>query len=423
MCAHASTAALAQDTVPTLEQVVPARATLGLADAVAKLAAMRAPRGQTAFSEAGRQVCATLSRGLLGHPAARSHPQLMALGYWLRPAAINRLEEHFRAGERPGQLRVPRGLVFHLPPANVDTLFVYAWLLSLLVGNGNLIRLSTPASPAGEVLLEQIERAFAGSSLRASNMIVSYERDDRVTAALSAQVDLRCVWGGDAKIAHVRSLPLPPHAAEIGFPDRFSMCAIRSQAFLDLDEGARRELLEKFFNDVFWFDQMGCASPRLVVWVGAPALGEAAASAFFGVLREVVRSKGYRVELGTALEKTTSAYRAILDLPVERYTVYGNELSVLTLERLADVRAGAFGAGTLTQVAVDDLSSLRDFVRRKDQTLTQFGFSTAELRQLVRDLNGRGIDRIVPIGRALEFHHVWDGVDLMDQYTRLVQLG
>jgi len=407
----------------TIDLVFPRRGPLGLNEAAAEVAALHARRAGTAFSAAGRAVCAALSRGLLGHPAARSHPELTALGYWLRPAAIKRLEEHFSAGDKPGHVRVPRGVVFHLPPANVDTLFVYSWMLSLLVGNGNLIRLSARPTPAGEVLVEQIERAFADSELRAHNMIVTYERDDRITAALSAEIDLRCVWGGDAKVAHIRRLPLPPHAAEIAFPDRFSMSALRSRAFLELDDAARRALLEQFFNDVFWFNQMGCASPRLVAWVGTRASARDAAAAFFTGLREVVRAKGYRVELGVALEKTAAAYRAIVDLPVERYEVYDNELSVLVLERLADCRAHAFGAGTLMQVALPDLLALGEFVQRKDQTLTQFGFSDTELRALVDELGGRGIDRIVPIGKALEFHHVWDGIDLMDQFTRLVQIG
>ncbi|MFC6804089.1 acyl-CoA reductase [Deinococcus caeni] len=38
---------------------------------------------------------------------------------------------------------MPRGLVFHVPPANVDTIFIYSWLMSVLAGNRNVIRLSS----------------------------------------------------------------------------------------------------------------------------------------------------------------------------------------------------------------------------------------------------------------------------------------
>ena len=35
----------------------------------------------------------------------------------------------------------PRGLVFHLPPQNVETVFLYSWALSYLAGNANIVRL------------------------------------------------------------------------------------------------------------------------------------------------------------------------------------------------------------------------------------------------------------------------------------------
>ena len=59
-------------------------------------------------------------------------------------------------------------------------------------------------------------------------------------------------------------------------------------------------------------------------------------------------------------------------------------------------------------------------IKRKDQTLSHFGFDHEEVRALARALNGRGIDRIVPIGRALQFHRYWDGYDLLRSFTRTV---
>jgi len=36
--------------------------------------------------------------------------------------------------------------------------------------------------------------------------------------------------------------------------------------------------------------------------------------------------------------------------------------------------------------------------------------------------NGRGVDRMVPIGDALAFDDVWDGFDLLGEFSRLVAL-
>jgi len=38
-------------------------------------------------------------------------------------------------------------------------------------------------------------------------------------------------------------------------------------------------------------------------------------------------------------------------------------------------------------------------------------------------LNGRALDRIVPIGQALQFGRFWDGNDLLQAFCRQVFIG
>ena len=42
------------------------------------------------------------------------------------------------------------------------------------------------------------------------------------------------------------------------------------------------------------------------------------------------------------------------------------------------------------------------------------------MRRLARSINGRGIDRFVPIGQALAFGSVWDGLDLLHEFSKRV---
>jgi len=37
-------------------------------------------------------------------------------------------------------------------------------------------------------------------------------------------------------------------------------------------------------------------------------------------------------------------------------------------------------------------------------------------------LTNRGIDRIVPIGHSLDFNAIWDGYDLVEQFSRKVTI-
>ena len=54
--------------------------------------------------------------------------------------------------------------------------------------------------------------------------------------------------------------------------------------------------------------------------------------------------------------------------------------------------------------------------------MSYFGFRTAELRDLGQRLNGRGVDRFVPIGQALTFNRFWDRMDLLQELTRRVYI-
>jgi hypothetical protein len=81
------------------------------------------------------------------------------------------------------------------------------------------------------------------------------------------------------------------------------------------------------------------------------------------------------------------------------------------------------GGGLLLQAHVAELASLTPMIDSRAQTLAQFGFEVEQLAHFLRMLNGRGIDRIVPLGSAMSFAPIWDGYDLLCEFTRLVTIG
>ncbi len=384
------------------------------------LARMATSRALEPFSDASIAFAGALSAELFSR--APRHPELTALAFWLRPAAVARMRGEFeRRYDTHTILSVPRGLALHLPPRNVDTLFVYSWVLSLLAGNNNVVRLSESLTPATRLVLDAVGRV-ATSEIRATNLFLSHPKSDCTLARISARCDLRIVWGGDAKVLEVRRVPLPPSAVELDFANRFSMAAMRASAVLELDAVARHELADRLYRDVYWFDQMACASPRMLCWVGDPHACRSASDLLLPDLAQRARERGYRVEVSTALRKLGHAHRSAIDLPLERWRSYGNELFVITLSELTDPRTDVEAGGVLFEAHLATLLDLVEFVRRSDQTLTHFGFDSADLRQLARGLNGRGIDRIVPVGDALGFDRIWDGYDLLAAMTRLVKI-
>ena len=61
-------------------------------------------------------------------------------------------------------------------------------------------------------------------------------------------------------------------------------------------------------------------------------------------------------------------------------------------------------------------------VSAKYQTVTQFGIDVATLRDEVVAAHLRGIDRIVPFGKAMDVGIVWDGYDLIRTLSRVVMI-
>jgi hypothetical protein len=403
-------------------QEIPERRELSLEDLRAGLRSRERPLAP--FAAEAVEFCAALSRALFTDPNARRFPAVVALAHRIRKAELLALSRAFAELSTPDTVLMPRGLAFHVPPSNVDTMFIYSWLFSFLVGNRNVIRLPARAAPPADAILEVFRTLVAGApaAIRNNTSMVRYGHEREVTDALSASADLRVIWGGDEAVAAIRKSPLSPHARELTFPDRYSLCALRAPAWLGLDAGGRERIAEAFYNDAYWFDQMGCSSPRLVIWCGDGTEIAAASGSFFQAVHSVVRRRGFRVDTGTAIGKMTFAYRAVLDAPVSGYLALGNELTVLPVDALEGLDRDHCGGGLFFQFAARGLQELVPFVRRKDQTLTHFGFEPAELFALAAALAGRGIDRMVPVGQALAFDRYWDGMDLLQEMSRRVAI-
>jgi hypothetical protein len=362
----------------------------------------------------------------MSDPEARAFPELQALGFWMRKAAVMQMKREFEALQSRDCVLVPRGLVFHIPPGNVDTIFLYSWALSFLTGNGNVIRLSSKESPQTAVLVRLLQKSLAqngeGNGI-GNTVILRYGHDAAINEAISALADVRVIWGGDDTIRRIRQAPLAPHAKEITFPDRTSLAALKADAWLGLTEPAKRELAERFFNDTYWFDQMACSSPRRLIWCGEAADNKEASRDFLSCLREHIIGKSYTLSTGTVLKKLAFSYGSILDTSASDYSEYGNELTVITVDTLTRLSRQHCGGGLLFQVFLRSLGDLTGSIDRSDQTLTTFGFDNSELRTFAGQLNGKGIDRIVPIGTALNFSRFWDGYDLLQELTRRVHIS
>lgn len=389
----------------------------------AQLARLRALPVLPPFSPQARAFVADFARGIMRLPQLREFPELATLAHWFRPAALDHLAQRALAPE--GSLALARGLVFHLAPANVDVLFAYAWLMSLLCGNANLARLSQKPGAQREALVALLQEMHARGGhedILGRTVLLTYPHDDAITADISAACHARVAWGGDATVARIRAIPLAPLALELSFPDRFGVAAFSAAAVSAVPDPELPELARRFCNDVLWFGQQACSSPRCLYWIGEADAIAAAKARFWPAVRAQARQ--FEDETAAMMGRITDAHllaatghEVALRDPLTAYP-----LRLAAARADGGVRSLQSGHGLVVEVDLPRLDALAAQLDDRDQTLVQHGFGRDELAGLLAALAGRAIDRVVPVGRALDFHHVWDGTDLFRTFTRLVTL-
>ncbi len=355
---------------------------------------------------------------LLRPAIARRHPEVASLGFFLRRSELTRLAELATASS-PATVRVPRGVVFHVPPANVDTVFVYSWALSFVCGNANVVRVSERSAGAATTILETLFPLLEAADPRvtASQRFVSMGHDDPGFAVLSRGADLRVIWGGDAAVAAVRRHPLAPRSTELTFPDRSSMAVLDAGTVASMDDDRLARLATDFVNDVWWFDQAACSSPRTLVWIGDDHAVAGARDRMFDAVEHVLEAQGKGDDPAMAMQRRVSLYGAAIDGDVTHLDLRRPRIALARTDH--QVR-GWWGVGGFVEVVLPSLMGVGRLVASSDQTITHAGFELTELEALVRSIGGRGIDRVVPVGEALQFGRHWDGHDLLSSMTRWV---
>jgi Acyl-CoA reductase (LuxC) len=364
---------------------------------------------------------AQLSRRLLADPRARALPDVTTFAYWCRQANLSRMAA---AVNIAGGLRMGLGLTYHICPANVPVNFAFSMAFGLLSGNSNVLRLPSKSSPAAELLLEAIKRELedpAHGHVRQALLLVRFERDDDVNRFWMSVADGRIVWGGDATVAHMRSFSTKPRSREVAFADRYSICVLEPNSILAMDEPALRVFCQRLFNDIYLMDQAACSSPQLCVWIGSQEAVALAQTRLWPALTDHAQHH-YELQPVQIMDKFVQICQHALN-QTEAYQIVRHQNILYRVElasagpRQDDYR-GYFG--TVHEVVFETLEQLAPLVNERYQTLCIQGVAPDAVRKLIVRHGLRGIDRVVPVGRALDMDIVWDGYDLIGSLTRLI---
>lgn len=384
-----------------------------------RLGAVRSKR-RTAFDEARMAVLAGVADRLLRDRAMAANPAIQSFAFFTRKGALQAMKAAFTDEIPKGALAFGRGIAFHLPPANVDTLFLYSWAISYLAGNVNVVRLPSEVPPAVAAVLDALLAALEMEG--EPDLFLHYKADEATNRALSAESDARLVWGGDAKAALFGAYPVRMGGKTLDFSDRFSFCALDGAALAAMSEASLGALAKRFANDVFVFGQMACSSPHVLYVRGdRPAHGSAVAR-FLAEADAAASAREDRVPASHAVQKFVDACLLAATEAVERVVRLSNETTVVRMAPEGLPLKPVVGGGFISVQFVEVLGDLLPLISESSQTMTHAGFEAESLSRFAAEAGPRGLCRIVPVGQALQFDRLWDGYDLLGELTRLIVL-
>jgi Acyl-CoA reductase (LuxC) len=295
---------------------------------------------------------------------------------------------------------------------------MYSWALGFLSGNLNVVRLSSRYKNLEGVFFEYLKNLNQNFPiLEKRNVFLKYSHDQvDITKKISQISSARMIWGGDKTIQKIRSIESNVFCRDVVFSDRFSGAVFKADSILNLEHKALEDLITKFFQDTMEFDQMGCSSPRFIGWVFNDEKNLKFAKEKFWQYFKDYAQKNFQDQTSFAIDRLSTQINLIAnDQSKDLSYDFPTRVNVLKLNNF--LRQEHCGKCLFYEIDLKNLNDLCDQLTPQDQTLVQFGFNDEELKNFTSNLGWSSLSRIVNLGEALKFSHIWDGYNIYNELT------
>jgi hypothetical protein len=323
--------------------------------------------------------------------------------------------EHFVATEERKSLRLlPKGVVCHWVAGNVPLLGMFSWAVSALLGNRNVIRLSSKQDDFVSPLLALLAHlSEAGRQMAEETVLVHFDRDNRgAHTHMSEAADVRIAWGGVEAIEAIRALPRHWDCEDIVLGPRLSLAVIDPVV-------ATNTMVTRLATDVVYFDQLACTSPQWIFVKGHP--GETAFEAFcsqfaaaFG--RQALAIPRHTLDFAETYQIQLDRTRILLEGGSLRHDLH----TQWTLAVLKQPHEKVVGANRFVQIIpFDSVDFVCSHIPRNVQTVITL-LSEAVVQEFTEDAAHYGVCRFPRPGEGNHFESPWDGIPLTPRLTRWV---
>ncbi len=288
----------------------------------------------------------TLAGSLRRDSEAKKYPDVQTFAFWCRKANIQKLKKVYQQDEP--YIRLGKGVIFHIAPSNVPINAGFTYVMGLLAGNSNVVRVSGKRHLQVLCLCRVLEAVLENpifEKIRFMTSFITYEKDATITDAYSATCAMRVIWGGDRTIQEIRKSPLPPRSTEITFADRYSFGILNGSFINQASDSELQQLAKAFYNDTYLMDQNACSAPHLLFWQEG---SEAAKKRFWNSVYQVALD--YELEDQKVSDKYSLLCEKVTNLPeIATVEKYNNLLYVVNLDyekmnqNAQDVYRGIYG--------------------------------------------------------------------------------
>ena len=168
-------------------------------------------------------------------------------------------------------------------------------------------------------------------------------------------------------------------------------------------------------------NQLACNSPHFIFRLEKE--NKNLKEIFWSQLAKVVEKKFTFDEIHVVDKYTNLMENIILQKNFKNIKMFKNNLYIIdTNNKTYNIEDMRGVNGTFFQKNIIKIEDLKKFITKKCQTVSYFGFTKKILRNFMLNNNLLGVDRIVPIGKALEIDIVWDGIDTTKSLSRIISI-
>lgn len=376
---------------------------------------------QEPFSNDSIDFLNFLSNVLLSNIKTKLYPDVATFAFFCRKANILKLKTKHLDEDN---LRLGRGVIFHITPSNVPVNFAYSLICGILSGNKNIVRVPSKNFEQIEIIIDAIKTITNQTKYEIFSkriVLLRYARQNNATHYFSSICDVRLIWGGDKTIEEIRKNDLPTRAFDITFADRYSLCAINADKYIK--EERKDKIAQAFYNDTYLFDQNACTAPHLIIWLGDKKNVKKSKDVFWNKLHNLALER-YEIQPVISVDKLTAlCTQSIKSENIKKQDSTDNLIWRIELKELTkDIDEYRCTSGYFSEFHAKSILEISKIVNRKYQTLAYYGIEKNKLIDFIKESKPSGIDRIVPIGRTMDFSLNWDGHDLIRSLSRCVEI-